>query len=122
MENPAPVTDSRSGPRDFLKLASSSSFLPLSLPAFTQMRTDEEGKSARVRRPLIGFKRCEVALDIDGINNGLYDAMNGNTDLRLHDGCRYGNARIRISNVSEAVWLLLEIGGLDMVYLALEVL
>jgi hypothetical protein len=41
------------------------------------MRTDEEGKSARVRRPLIGFKRCEVALDIDGINNGLCDARMG---------------------------------------------
>ncbi|OJJ88684.1 uncharacterized protein ASPGLDRAFT_42257 [Aspergillus glaucus CBS 516.65] len=61
-----------------------------------QMRSDETGKSVRVRRPLIGFKSCEVALDVEGINHGLYDAADGNTDLRLHDGCRYGYARIRL--------------------------
>lgn len=58
-------------------------------------RLDEVGKLVRVRRPLIGFKRCKVALDVDGINNGLNYAVNGNTDLRLHDGCRYGYASIR---------------------------
>lgn len=61
-----------------------------------RIRIDETGKPVRVRRPLIGFKRYEVALDVDGINNGLYDATDGNTDLRLHDGCRYGYARMRI--------------------------
>lgn len=40
-------------------------------------RSDEVGKLVRVRRPLIGLKRCEVALDVDGINNGLYDAVHG---------------------------------------------
>lgn len=61
-----------------------------------RIRIDETGKPVRVRRPLIGFKRYEVALDVDGINNGLYDATDGNTDLRVHDGCRYGYARMRI--------------------------
>lgn len=60
------------------------------------MRSDEEGRLVRVRRPLIGFKRFEVILDVDGINHGLYDAADGNTDVRLHDGCRYGYAWIRI--------------------------
>jgi hypothetical protein len=60
------------------------------------MRLDEMGKSIQVLRPLIGFKIYEVALDVDGINDGLYDAADGNTDLRLHDGCRYEYARIRI--------------------------
>ncbi|KAL4917323.1 hypothetical protein BDW62DRAFT_184219 [Aspergillus aurantiobrunneus] len=58
--------------------------------------SDETGMPVRVRRPLIGFKRWEVALDVDGIDNGLYDAPDGNTDPRLHDGCRYGYAWIRI--------------------------
>lgn len=61
-----------------------------------RIRIDETGNPVRVRRPLIGFKRYEVALDVDGINNGLYDATDGNTDLRVHDGCRYGYARMRI--------------------------
>lgn len=47
-------------------------------------------------RPLVGFQRLEVALDVDGIDNGVYDAADGNTDLRHHDVCRYGYARIRI--------------------------
>ena len=61
-----------------------------------RIRSDEMGKSVRVRRPLIGFKRCEIPLDVEGIDKGLYDAADGNTDSRLHDGCRYGYARIRI--------------------------
>lgn len=61
-----------------------------------RMRSDEAGRPVRVRRPLIGFKRWEVALDVDGIDRGLYDAADGNTDVRLHDRCRYGYAWIRV--------------------------
>ncbi|KAI9933933.1 hypothetical protein ASPWEDRAFT_168208 [Aspergillus wentii DTO 134E9] len=59
-------------------------------------KVDEEGHTVTVRYPLIGFKRCEVALDLEGIKRGLYDSEDGNTDVRLHDGYRYGRALVRI--------------------------
>lgn len=58
-------------------------------------RLDEEGREVVVRWPLVGFKACEVLADLEGIRNGLYDEGN-RTDLRLHNGYRYGNALIRI--------------------------
>ena len=61
-----------------------------------QMWSDEAGRPVQVRRPLIGFKRFAVTLDVDGINHGLYELANGNTDVRLHDGCRYGYAWIPV--------------------------
>ena len=58
-------------------------------------KIDEEGKEVTLRCPVIGFKACEVPADLEGIKNGLYDEGD-RTDLRLHDGYRYGYARIRI--------------------------
>ncbi|KAI9926118.1 hypothetical protein ASPWEDRAFT_38042 [Aspergillus wentii DTO 134E9] len=59
-------------------------------------KIDEQGKEVILRCPLVGFKSCEVALDLEGIKKGLYDAVNGRVDTRLHDGYRYGRALIRI--------------------------
>lgn len=61
-----------------------------------RMRSDKAGRSVRVRRPLIRFKRFEITSDVDSINHGLCDAADGNTDVRLHDECGYGYAWIRI--------------------------
>ncbi|KAJ6042591.1 Polyketide synthase enoylreductase [Penicillium canescens] len=51
-----------------------------------RIRPDEKGNPIKVRRPLVGFKRWEFALDIESIENGLYDDPYGNSDERLHDG------------------------------------
>lgn len=59
-------------------------------------KMDEEGKEVTLRCPIIGFKACEVDLDLEGINKGLYDPEDGSVDPRLHDGCRYGPALLRI--------------------------
>lgn len=59
-------------------------------------KIDEEGKEVTLRCPIIGFKACEVYLDVEGINKGLYDHEDGSYDSRLHDGCRYGPALFRI--------------------------
>ncbi|KAJ6076641.1 hypothetical protein N7499_008622 [Penicillium canescens] len=61
-----------------------------------RIRPDEKGNPIKVRRPLVGFKRWEFALDIESIENGLYDDPDGNPDERLHDGCRYTYAWIRL--------------------------
>lgn len=61
-----------------------------------RIRPDENGDSVIIRRPLVGFKRWEFALDIESIENGLYDDPDGNPDERLHDGYRYTYAWIRI--------------------------
>lgn len=58
-------------------------------------RVDEEGKEVVVRWPLVGFKACEVLVDLEGIRDGLYDEGD-RTDRRLHNGYRYGNALVRI--------------------------
>lgn len=57
---------------------------------------DEEGKEVLLRRPLVGFKACEVTLDLEGIRKGIYDPEDGHVDQRLHDGYRYGPALLRI--------------------------
>lgn len=59
-------------------------------------RIDEEGKEVLLYRPFIGFKACEVTLDLEGIRKGIYDPEDGNVDPRLHDGYRYGPALLRI--------------------------
>lgn len=59
-------------------------------------KVNEEGKEVLLRRPLIGFKACEVTLDLEGIRKGMYDPEDGNVDPRLHDGYRYGPALLRI--------------------------
>lgn len=61
-----------------------------------RIRPDEKGNPVEVRRPLVGFKRWVFALDIESIENGVYDDPDGNTDERLHDGRRYTYAWIRI--------------------------
>ena len=59
-------------------------------------KLDEEGKETTLRCPLIGLKAFEVDLDLEGINKGLYDPEDGKADPRLHDGCRYGPALLRV--------------------------
>ena len=59
-------------------------------------KIDEEGKEVTLQCPIIGFKACEVDLDLEGINKGLYDPEDGSVDLRLHNGCRYGPALVCI--------------------------
>lgn len=61
-----------------------------------RIKVDEEGREVTLRCPLIGFKAFEVDLDLEGINKGLYDPEDGKADPRLHDGCRYGPALIRV--------------------------
>ena len=59
-------------------------------------RLDENGNHVTLRRPVIGFRMCEATLDLEGISKGWYDAPDGRTDSRLHDGYRYGYALIRL--------------------------
>lgn len=74
------------------------SCLVLYSPAFQveRKKLDEEGNEVTLQCPLIGFRACEVYLDVEGINNGLYDPSDGNIDRRLHDGYRHGPALLRI--------------------------
>lgn len=59
-------------------------------------KIDEEGNEVMLRCPLIRLKTFEVDLDLEGINKGLYDPEGGRADPRLHDGCRYGPALLRV--------------------------
>ena len=72
--------------------------LALMLPAtyVERKKLDEEGQEVTLRCPLIGLKAFEVDLDLEGINKGLYDPEDGRADPRLHDGCRYGPALLRV--------------------------
>ena len=59
-------------------------------------KTDEEGRDITLRCQLVGLKACEVDLDVEGIEKGLYDPPDGNVHPGLHDGCRHGPALFRI--------------------------
>ena len=59
-------------------------------------KTDEEGNEITLRCQLVGLKACEVDLDVEGIEKGLYDPPDGNVHPGLHDGCRHGRALLRI--------------------------
>lgn len=59
-------------------------------------KVDEEGKEVMLRCLLIGFKACDVDLDLEEIERDLYDLEDGNVDPKLHDGYRYGRALLRI--------------------------
>ena len=74
------------------------SCLVLYSPAFhvERKKLDEEGNEVTLRCPLIGFRACEVYLDVEGINKGLYDPEDSDIDRRLHDGYRHGPALLRI--------------------------
>jgi hypothetical protein len=69
-------------------------------PTITTEKTglDEKGNPIKARRPLVGFKRWEFILDLEGIENALYDDLHddGHTDPRIQDGYRYTYAWIRI--------------------------
>ncbi|KAJ5302090.1 hypothetical protein N7508_006953 [Penicillium antarcticum] len=66
--------------------------------ATEKIKFDEKGCPVKVRRPLVGFKKWEYILDVEGIENGHYEDLDGqgNTDPRIHDGYRYTFAWIRI--------------------------
>lgn len=60
-------------------------------------KIDEEGKEVIVRYPLVGLRACEVELDLEGIEKGVYDKPEGKrTDEMIHDGRRYARALLRI--------------------------
>ena len=49
--------------------------------SFTTTRKNPDGTAVRVRRPLIGFKRCESVVDFDGKADS--DVRNGRAFIRL---------------------------------------
>ncbi|RJE24494.1 hypothetical protein PHISCL_03186 [Aspergillus sclerotialis] len=59
-------------------------------------KTDEEGNEITLRCQLVGLKACEMNLDVEGIEKGLYDPPDGNIHPGLHDECRHGPALLRI--------------------------
>ncbi|PLB44240.1 hypothetical protein P170DRAFT_513456 [Aspergillus steynii IBT 23096] len=57
---------------------------------------DEDGRDVILRRPVVGFKAYEVAIDLEAIAKREYTVEGGGDDDRLHDGYRYGYAFLRI--------------------------
>lgn len=49
--------------------------------SFTTTQKNSDGTAVRVRRPFIGFKRCESMVDFDGRTDG--DVRNGRAFIRL---------------------------------------
>ncbi|ODM15032.1 hypothetical protein SI65_09527 [Aspergillus cristatus] len=63
---------------------------------FERTIIDEDRGKVVAKAPLIGFRSCEVQLDLEGVRNGVFDydlrIGHGRNDERLQDGARYGRA------------------------------
>ena len=62
-------------------------------------RVDKGGKEVLLHHPLVGFKACEVTLDLERIRKGIYDPEDGRLDRRLQDGIGTGLLYFRFEDV-----------------------